>query len=120
MIENDLKEKLVEIVKLIDDPWEQRQTIYDAMDALGIHYTKTNCKKCVRDYYNIVREELGLIKSAAEISDYNDVEVDSEWKYLKQYPTAWNGHILDQNTDPKIIAKFMSKGAKKYYKRIIK
>lgn len=102
------KEEIVNIVKGIRDPYGQKRTIYELMDELSIPYKKTNCKRCILDYYNIIREEVGLIESAAELSD-------AEYVYVQPRAVRWNGHILNQNTPKEIIEEFMSTGIKGIY-----
>lgn len=71
----DIKEKL----QSITDPYREKEKIYEIMDELGITYKKTNCKKCITDYYNICLEEVGMIEDASEMSAFN-----SEYTY--RYP----------------------------------
>ena len=115
MDREDLK---ISILNLTDVSTE-RETIYAAMDELGINYKRTNCKRCLTDYLNIVKEELGLIPSAAEVSDFNGEKEndckDYKYRYLKNAPVAWMGHIMDQNTDPTVISEFLKRGPRGYY-----
>lgn len=109
-------EELKERIHLITDPYKEKKVVYEAMTILGIPYKKTTCKRCIMDYYNIVREELGLIEDAAEVSPFNEVEEEGhEYIYLKRKPVAWNGHIMNQNTDANIIKAFLNTGATGYY-----
>lgn len=83
------------------DPIRDANDLYQIMDELCIHYKKTTCSKCLKDYYNICLEELGLIDDASELSDFNG------YKYLKDRTVIWNGHKMNQHTDPEIIEEFI-------------
>lgn len=106
------REELVEKFNSITDIISSRETLYLLMNELGITFKKTKCVKCLRDYYNIVREELGMIESAAEVSDFND---DNEYVYLPDRAQTWNGHIIDNSTPVEVIREFV-KTHKGYYK----
>ena len=51
---------------------KQVGVIYDVLDGLGIKYQKTACSRCRKDLLLIAKEELGLIESAADESEYNE------------------------------------------------
>ena len=106
------REELVEKFNSITDIISSRETLYLLMNELGITFKKTKCVKCLRDYYNIVREELGMIESAAEVSDFND---DNEYVYLLDRAQSWNGHIINNSTPVEVIREFV-KTHKGYYK----
>lgn len=97
------------------DIYEVKEDLYSLLEELGISFKKTRCKKCLWDYYNIIREELGIIPDASEESDFNQF-YGMEFIYLKSRPVAWNGHIMDNNTDPAIIRAFLKTGASGYYR----
>lgn len=102
-----------ELLKQIKDVSKDRELLYQLLENLGITYKKTNCKKCLRDYFAIAREELGLIENAADESDFN-----GEWKYLPNRTMTWKGYLINQSTDPKIIEEFVKKFPTGYYKRV--
>lgn len=95
-------EYLLEKFNKIKDVGKDKQIMYEILDELGIKFKKTNCRRCLGDYYAMIKEELGLIADASEESGW-----DGEWVYLQKRPQTWNGHVIDQNTDPKIIEKFV-------------
>ena len=111
------KEEMIEMIKIVKSPIREKQTLYKVADELGITYKKNNCPRCAKDLWNIIREELGLIKDAADESDFNNT---GEWVYLLKKPQSWHGHIIDQDTDPDIIAQFVKDHPKGYYKKIEK
>lgn len=88
-----------------------KKALYRAMDALGLHYTKTSCKKCLQDYLNMIGEELGLIGDAAEVSDFNG----GGWRYIPDRIMTWNGHIIGQDTPREVIERFVKAFPKGYY-----
>lgn len=76
-------EEIRERALAIKNPITEYEKVYELLDELGVSYKKTNCHKCRRDLYNILREEVGLIESAAEESDFNsDSDSDSENELL--------------------------------------
>ena len=88
--------------------------IYEALDFLGIPFKKTSCKRCRQDLLNIVREELGLIESAAEESSFNS-DGDKCYRYLLDRAQTWNGYVIDNNTPVEIIKKFIERFPVGYY-----
>lgn len=98
------KDKLIERIQSVVDVSKDRNIIYSVMESLGISFSKTNCKRCLQDYYNICREELGLLNSAADASGFN-----GEWKYKLLTSTSWNGKIINRDTDQETISKFCLK-----------
>lgn len=110
------REDLIRRVEAIQDPKKDKEELYSIMEELGIGYKKTNCPKCLRDYLNIVKEELGLIDSAAESSDFN-----SGWKYLKNQTLIWTRPDgtkvkINANTPVDIIEEFVI-NHKGFYKK---
>ena len=101
------RDELTEQMNSINDPVAEVQKVYAAMDFLGIPYKKTRCAKCRRDYWNIVREELGLVDDASELSAFDDTEY--EYIYLLDRAQSWNGHIIDQGTPPEVIREFIKR-----------
>lgn len=100
--------KITNVNKQVDE-------IYKLLDLLGITYKKTSCSKCRKDLLNILKEEAGLIKNAADESDFN---TDSEWVYVCKRPQSWHGHIIDQDTPTEVIEEFVKTHPVGYYKRI--
>lgn len=116
-MDEELKIELIPVVENLN-PTKDKKTLYDVMDKLGISFRKTNCNKCLRDYYYIVKEELGLIDNAAEMSDFNGSDCTSdegEYIYIKTKPVYWNGHKMDGKTDKGIIREFLKTGVRGYY-----
>lgn len=111
------REEMIKIIESVKTPVKEKNKLYRVADELGITYKKNNCPKCAKDLWNIIREELGLIKDAAEESDFNNT--DYEYIYLGRKSQAWNGHLINQDTDPAIIAEFI-KRFPKYYKVVEK
>lgn len=109
------KEKMIERIKMVKSPLKERKALYQIADELGIKYKKNGCGKCATDLWNILREELGLIESAAEVSDFNYEEVDYVWKYIFHTPVVCGGIVYDQNTDPKFIEEFVKSNPNKFY-----
>ena len=103
---------MIDCIKSVEDVSKDKKKIYDVLDALGITYKKSNCRKCLKDLKNIALEELGLIDNAADESDFNGT---SEWVYVCNRPQSWNGYIIDQDTDPKIIEQFVKSHPVGYY-----
>ena len=108
------KEKIIDLFNSINNVKEDRNTLYKVMDELGIKFKKTRCLKCLQDYYNIVREELGFIESATEVSDFNG---EAGYVYIAGRPQTWNGVVIDGKTDPETIRKFIEKHPVGYYKK---
>lgn len=106
---------MIEKVNLIKSPLREKETLYAIADELGIKYKKSNCPKCCKDLWNIIREQLGLIEDAAELSDFND---NGEYKYIRKNGVVWKGRVYNQNTDPKFIKEFVKHFPKGYYELI--
>lgn len=87
--------------------------IYKALDDLQIPYKKTSCSRCRQDLLNIVREELGLIESAAEESSFNDKQICG-YVYKVDRPLFWKGYRIDGNTPVDVIQKFVKKYPKTF------
>lgn len=111
------KEELIKKVESIKDLKKDYKILYEVMDELGISFRKTTCLKCRRDYLNIIKEELGMIESAAEQSDFNG----GKWVYLRDRSFSWtmiDGKkvIINANTPQNIIEEFV-KTHKGFYKK---
>ena len=114
-MENIDKEKLLEAADAISNPLKQKEEIFMLMDALGLTYKRTNCGRCLKDYLNIIKEELGVIADASTESDFN-----GEWEYLPKRTMTWNGHLINQDTPVEVIREFVKKFPVGYYRRIAK
>lgn len=88
-----------------------RKRLYMALDTLGLTYRKTNCKRCLNDYHNMIGEELGLVGDAAEVSAFNG----GGWRYLPDRIMSWNGHLIGPDTPNDVIEKFVKAFPKGYY-----
>lgn len=88
--------------------------IYEALDFLGISYKRTTCKRCRADLLSILKEELGLIESAAEESSFNS-DGEKCYTYTCDRPQTWNGYVIDNNTPVEIIRKFIERFPVGYY-----
>ena len=107
-----------ETIAAITDANEDINLIYSLLDALEIPYKKTTCKKCRRDLLNILREEAGLIESAADNSEFNtESETETEWDYICNRPQSWRGYIMDGNTPANVIAEFVKQFPTGYYRK---
>lgn len=111
------KEELIKKVESIKDLKKDYKILYEIMNELGISFRKTTCLKCRRDYLNIIKEELGMIESAAEESEFNT----PKYKYLRDRSFSWtmiDGKkvIINANTPQNIIEEFV-KTHKGFYKK---
>ena len=107
-----------ETIAAITDANEDINLIYSLLDALEIPYKKTTCKKCRRDLLNILREEAGLIESAADNSEFNgETDTVNEWEYICNRPQSWNGYIIDGNTPSNIVREFVKAFPTGYYRK---
>ena len=98
------KTQLIAKLNAVTDVSKDRNIIYEVMSELGVTFKRTNCRKCLGDYLNICKEELGLLNSAADASDFN-----GKWVYKMLRPTSWNGHLIDKDTDQDVLDKFCLK-----------
>lgn len=104
-----------ELFMQIKDVSKDRELLYQLLDNLGITYKKTNCRKCLGDYFAMAKEELGLIENAAEESGW-----DGEYKYLLNRTLSWNGHLINQDTPVEVIREFVKAFPKGYYRQVSK
>lgn len=109
------KEELIEKILGVKDVNKDIKVIYEVLDALGIAYKRTGCKKCRQDLHAIALEELGLINSAADNSGWDD---DAEYEYLMDMDYSWQGHRLNQDTPKWVVRRFMAShpNASRYYR----
>lgn len=85
------KQLLIDKINAIQNPVKEKQTIYDVLTELNIPFKKTSCSKCINDLLNIAKEELGLIGSAAEESDFNGENTTKTYKYTYGRAIIVNG-----------------------------
>lgn len=91
------RQELIDKINSVTSPTKDRNLIYEVLDALNIPYKKTNCGKCLTDLYNIAREELGLIGSAAEVSDFNAAEYgENRYMYAHHRAVRVNGKVYNR------------------------
>lgn len=109
------KNELIKKIKSVKDPVKEIETVYAVLDELGIKYKKSGCHRCRKDLYRIALEELGLIENAADESGFDK---KTEWVYLLNRPQSWHGHIIDQDTDPKIIKEFVKSFPNGYFIKV--
>lgn len=110
------REEMIDKIKSVKDVIKDKKTIYEVLDELGIKYKRTNCKKCLRDLKLIALEELGMIESAADESDFNsNSDSDYEYIYTPNRPCIWNGYIINQDTPVDVIREFVKKFPNGYY-----
>lgn len=114
-MENLSKDKLLAAANAITNPVKQKEEIYTLMDALGLPYKRTNCGRCLRDYLNIAKEELGAIENAAEASEFNDTEAEWEYVYIHPRTVLWRGHKINQSTPKAVVDEFIKEHPKGYY-----
>lgn len=118
------KEEMIEMVNSIKNVTREKKTIYALGKELGLKMKPTNCIKCLNDYKNMIKEELGLIGDASEQSDFNEqkesVENVGEWVYVVDRPMVWNGHLIDNNTQEDIKKAFIEHFPNGYFKKIEK
>lgn len=107
------KQELIDEYLKITDVNKDIGIIYGLMDKLGIKYKRTNCKRCRNDYKLMIAEQLDLIDSAADESDFNS---NSDYIYIPNRPCIWNGQIINQNTPVEVIREFVKKFPNGYYK----
>lgn len=105
---------MIDLIKSVKDVVKDKKKIYAVLDALGVTYKKSTCRKCLKDLRNICLEELGLIENAAEESEFND-EVKYVWKYIYHIPVICNGVVYNQDTDPEKIESFANSNPNKFY-----
>ena len=110
------KDELIARVQEITNVRRQYNEIYELLQELNIPFQKTTCVKCLRDYLNIIKEELGIIDSAAECSSFN-----SGWKYVWPFAIVWEykgkKYVMNNNTPKEIIEAFV-RNNKNYYKKL--
>lgn len=106
-----IKEKFLQI----NDPYKEKQQLYEIMDLLGISYRKTNCKSCIMDYFAICQESLGIIEDASLVSDWDLREYDLIFTYPR--PVRWNGKIIKKTSPREVHEAFYSEHPEFYIKQ---
>ena len=93
------RDELIQKINAVTSPTKDRNLIYEVLDALNIPYKKTNCGKCLTDLYNIAREELGIIGSAAEQSAFDgDSEPGAPYIYAHHRAVRVNGKVYNRSS----------------------
>lgn len=111
------KQELIDEYLKITDVNKDIGIIYGLLDKLGIKYKRTKCKRCRNDYKLMIAEQLDLIESAADESDFNsNSDSDYEYIYTPNRPCIWNGYIINQDTPVEVIREFVKQFPKGYYK----
>lgn len=109
------REEMIDKIIAINNPQKEKNVIYAIADELGLKLKRTRCVKCLRDYIAILKEELGVIESAGDESDFNS-ESEHEYIYTPSRPCIWNGYIINQDTPVEVIREFVKKFPNGYYK----
>lgn len=112
---------MIDTINAVKSPYKERKTLFMMAEELGLKFQKTQCSKCCNDLYNIIREELGLIGNAAELSDFNkSEESESGYRYIYKLkrPIGWMGNRMDQNTPVEVIEDFVKRTGNEYYIRV--
>lgn len=112
------KEEMIEAVNSIKQPVKQKEVILQMGNELGLNLKPTSCGKCLRDYMNIIKETLGLIESAADESDFNNV--NSEYRYIRDTGTVWKGVRYNQDTPVELVREFVKLFPVGFYEKIEK
>lgn len=110
------RDEMIEVLNAIKNPVKEVAIINRMMDELGIPYKPTKCPKCIRDRYLILKEELGLIESAAELSEWNE---GCKYEYVHHRTVIWKGNKMNQHTPVEVIRQFFEsvpEVASKYYR----
>lgn len=91
-----MEQQHIELFNQIKDVGKDRELLYKLMDELKIPYKRTNCKRCLNDYYNIVREEIGLIENAAEVSEFNESDEKATYTYNHHRAVRVRGKVYNK------------------------
>lgn len=115
------RQEMIDRVNIVKSPFKERTALYQIADELGIKYKKNNCPKCAKDLWNILREELGLIESAADESDFNSTTENVEYRFIHSSGGVyWKGRRYTQDTPTPYIKHFLKYFPKGYYEVIEK
>lgn len=109
---------MIDTISAVQSPYKERKTLFAIAEELGIKFQKTQCSKCCNDLYNIIREELGIIGDASEMSDFNVQSGDYKYIYIGGQSVGWMGNVMNQDTPIEVIEDFVKRTGSKYYKRV--
>lgn len=110
---------MIDTISAVKSPYKERKTLFVIADELGLKYKKSQCSKCLNDLRNIIAEELGLIGSAADMSDFNDVQSgDYKYIYIGGQSVGWMGNVMNQATPIEVIEDFVKMTGDRYYKKV--
>lgn len=113
------RQELIQKINAVTSPTKDRNLIYEVLDALNIPYKKTNCGKCLTDLYNIAREELGIIGSAAEVSDFNGAESgETRYVYAHHRAVRVNGKVYNRASSQEDLCHLYGLLGAAYVKRV--
>lgn len=115
------KDELIRRAQSIQDLKRDYNELYALLDELGITYKRTTCSKCRQDYLNIIKEELGMIESSAEVSGFNTTS-DGRYIYIRDRNYIWTKPDgtrvrISKTTPVEEIEEFV-KTHKGFYKKI--
>lgn len=116
-MENLSKDKLLAAANAITNPVKQQEEIYMLMDALGITYKRTNCGRCLRDYLNIAKEELKIIKNAAEESEFNESDENAIYTYNHPRAVRVRGKVYNKTSSQDDLRELYGLFGSVYVKR---
>lgn len=114
------KEEMITAVNSIKQPVKEKKIIFQIAKELGLNFKETSCSRCLRDYLNILKEELGIIGNAAEKSDFNTTTENSEYRFIHKGSVSWKGRTYDQYTPTPYIKHFLKYFPKGYYEVVEK
>lgn len=109
------RQLIIDKLNSITNPYSEKMILYEIMDELGMHYRRTNCKSCIFDYYNIVREELGMIEDASEESNF---DYQYELVYTYPRPVNWKGTIVNKNSPKSVLQAFYNEHPKFFMRQL--
>lgn len=113
------RQELIQKINSVTSPTKDKALIYEVLDALNIHYKRTNCSKCLSDLYNIAREELGLIGSAAEQSAFDgDSEPGAHYVYAHHRAVRVNGKVYNRASSQEDLCHLYGLLGAAYVKRV--
>ena len=112
------REEMIEAYNGITDVDKDVNVIYAILDGLGVKYKRTRCRRCRNDLKNIAAEELGLIHSAADLSQFDTVTGETyTWAYVRDKAVWCDGRRYNQYTDPALVEEFVKKFPTGYYEK---
>ena len=115
------KEEMITAVNSIKQPSKEKKIIFQIAKELGLNFKETSCSRCLRDYLNILKEELGIIGNAAEKSDFNTTDDNVEYRFIHSSGGVyWKGRRYTQDTPIPYIKHFLKYFPKGYYEVVEK